>query len=392
MKLPEPWKVLWELPSPLWRLALAQFVNRCGTMVIAFLGLYFAKAHGLPLTTAGWLVASYSWGSLAAAPAAAWLCERWDACRVLQGSLLGAGGLMLLFPQLEGVPAWAVGCFLLGLISELGRPAGYTALGRMAPPDRLRQSYTLNRLAVNLGMAVGPALGGLIAQRSYLGLFWVDGISSLLAGLTLMGLNSGLPSKETGPSTRLGPLFYRYLLGHFLGMLVFCQIFVALPLYLVKGLGLPESSTGWLFSLNTLLILLIEAWITHLTRNWVLTYAIATGYLLQGLGLGAMGLGPEYALAVAGVVFFTLGEMLQCAANSTYLNLLAGGRLLGRANAWFVGCGSLAFILTPPLVGWVLEHRGAPALWAGIACLGVVSALWVLTLPRQPSASLVKNL
>jgi len=356
-------------------------------MVIAFLALYFIKIHQLSLVTAGSLVACYSWGSLASAPVSAWLCERWDACRILAGSLGLAGLLMLAFPLARGMPLWVTGCFMLGLVSELGRPAGYTALGRMAPSDRLRQSFTLNRLAVNLGMAVGPALGGLIAQKSYFWLFWVDGLTSLLAAALLMGVNlkSGPPAcAAAGDPTHLRPLFYRYLVGHFMGMLVFCQLFVSVPLYVVDVLGQPESYTGWLFSLNTLMILILEAWVTHHTAGWLLPRAIGLGFLLQGLGFGLLGLQPVYSLAVAGVALFTLGEMLQSPANSTYLNGLAGGRLLGRANAWFVGCGSLAFILSPPLVGWVLENLGPQALWSGVAMLGLCSSLWMLTLPAKP--------
>ena len=377
MKLPEAFAEILSLPSSLKRLALAHFVNRCGTMVVAFLSLYFVKVHHLTMLEAGWLVAAYSWGSLVSAPLAAWMCERWDACRVLAFSLLSAGSLMLAFPSLQGWPSWTVACFGLGLLAELGRPSGYTALGRLAPPDRLRQSFTLNRIAVNAGMALGPALGGLLATRSYSWIFWVDGISSMLAALVVINLRSGQGVHHHG-QTALSGTFYRYLVGHFLGMLVFCQLFVAMPMYLVEVKGHAETYPGLLFTLNTVMILGMEVMLTHATRLWDLRRAVALGYSLQGLGLAMLLWSPPL-----GVACFTLGEMLQSPANSAYLQKLAGGRLLGRANAWFVACGSMAFILSPPLVGWTFSQHGPVALWGSLAIIGVLSAAWMLSLPKD---------
>lgn len=352
-------------------------------MVVAFLALYFVRQQHQPLETAGWLVACYSWGSLASAPTSAWLCERWDACRVLAFSLLSSGLGMLLFPELNGLPAWAFACFGLGLLAELGRPAGYTAAGRLLAPDQMRQGFTLNRLAVNLGMSIGPALGGFLALFAYKWLFYVDGATSLLAGLLLLltGLSSPVQAVQHSPSPPPGRLFYRYLLGHFLGMLVFVQLFAAMPLYLVDVLGWKETFSGWMFTLNTGMILLLEAWLTQRTGGWPLPRAIALGYLCEALGFGLFGLGARPLLVAAGVALFSLGEMLQSSANSTYLNRLMGGRLLGRANAWFVGVGSAAFILAPPCVGWTLEHWGGLTLWTGICALGLAAALLACTLP-----------
>lgn len=381
---------LTTLPRVLWLLAAANFINRCGTMVVAFLALYYVRRLGFSLPTAGWLVACYSWGSLAAAPLSAWMSARMPALRVLQLSLVGAGLAMLFFPLLQTLPALAVGGFFLGMIAELGRPASYTVTGEYAPPDRLRESFTLHRLAVNLGMSVGPALGGLLALHSYEWLFWADGATSLVAGLVLAVLAPRAPvaadptPSETLPQ-RLSPIFSTYLVAHTLGMLVFVQLFVALPLHVVQVLGKPESFSGWLFTLNTMVILGCEPWVTHATRAWPLPRALALGNMFQAVGLGLFALFGSYWITIPGILLFTLGEMLQSPANSAYLSRMAGGgRLLGRANAWFVGCGSLAFIATPPLVGWVLERYNYQVLWSSVGVVGLLAAGLMWRLPAQP--------
>lgn len=384
---------LTTLPRALWVLAFANFVNRCGTMVVAFLSLYYVRELHYPLAAAGWLVACYSWGSLAAAPLSGWLAARIPALRVLLISLSGAGALMLAFPLLHSLPQLIVGGFLLGTVAELARPASYTVIGQFAPPERLRECFTLHRLAVNLGMSVGPAVGGMLAQHSYRLLFWVDGGTSWLAALVLLGLgaNRAVPSDSEGPpgkASRLSRVFYRYLVGHTLSMLVFVQIFVAMPLHVVQVLHCPESYSGWLFSLNTLLVLGGEAWITYATRSWPLPRALAAGCVFQALGLGLFGALTRYWITVPGMMLFTLGEMLGSSATNAYLNRAAGGgRLLGRANAWFVGCGSFAFIATPPAVGWILQVAGPTPLWLGVMGIGLLAAVWMARLPAHPETA-----
>lgn len=380
---------LTTLPRVLWLLAGANFINRCGTMVVAFLALYYVRSLGFSLENAGWLVACYSWGSLAAAPLSAFLTARMSAMRVLLISLGGAGVSMLVFPLWKTVPELAVGGFFLGMVAELGRPASYTVIGQYAPPERLRESFTLHRLAVNLGMSVGPAVGGMLALHSYEWLFFVDGASSLIAAalLVLLGPRKAPVAASPGhtPPGRLSPVFGRYLVAHTLAMVVFVQLFVGLPLHVVQVLNRPESFSGWLFTLNTALVLLCEPWITQVTRAWPLPRALALGNLFQAVGLGAFALVGAYWITIPGVMLFTLGEMLQSPANSAYLNRLAGGgRLLGTANAWFVGCGSLAFIVTPPLVGWVLERYNYQVLWASVGAVGLVAALLMWRLPASP--------
>ena len=58
----------------------------------------------------------------------------------------------------------------------------FVALSAYSKPENKTRSVTLIRLAINLGFSAGPALGGLIiTSLSYRGLFWVDGITCILA-------------------------------------------------------------------------------------------------------------------------------------------------------------------------------------------------------------------
>ena len=73
--------------------------------------------------------------------------------------------------------------FVIAVVSEAFRPANATAIAESTPPEIRARAYALNRLAVNVGVTIGPAIGGLLATISYMYLFWIDGLTCLAASL-----------------------------------------------------------------------------------------------------------------------------------------------------------------------------------------------------------------
>ena len=73
------------------------------------------------------------------------------------------------------------------LVADMFRPAMFVALSAYSKPENKTRSVTLIRLAINLGFSAGPAVGGIIITGlGYAQLFWVDGITCILAGLLLL--------------------------------------------------------------------------------------------------------------------------------------------------------------------------------------------------------------
>lgn len=387
----QAYRTLWELPRALWVLAGANFVNRFGAMVLAFLAVYYVKVLGMSLPAAGTLVAAYSWGALLSAPLSAYLCRHLSAWSVMGLSLGSSGVVMAFYPSVTDPVALAPLTFLLGCSAEVARPAGYTCIGQLAPIERRRPAFTLHRLSVNLGMSFGPALGGFLATIDYRYIFWFDGATSVIAALVLLSwrarVTPSLPKPTPTPKDEpaLPRSFYSFIVGNFLGLLVFTQLFAGVPLYTVELLGRSEAQTGILFTVNTLLVLLLEAPITQATLSWSLPRALALGQLLQGLGTGLMAAVPDYRGVVWGVILFSFGEMLQAPACPAFINSSVSPGRLAQANGWLAASGSITFIIGPPLTAWSLAELGGPRHWTIVACLGGLSALWMLTL-KNPEA------
>ena len=119
--------------------------------------------------------------------------------KIMIFSLLVSG---LMFFGLRFVTSFyglCISMFLIMTVSDMFRPAMFVSLGAYAKPENRTRALTLVRLAINLGFAAGPALGGLIIMNiGYKGLFWVDGATCILAILIFW-----IKVKETKTSTYL---------------------------------------------------------------------------------------------------------------------------------------------------------------------------------------------
>jgi len=269
-----PWSDLAGLPRDSWLLALATLVNRAGTMVIPFLALHFTRNLGFSAGQAGLALAAYGVVSLLTSPFAGRLSDRVGSQRILTLSLFLGGLGFWALPLLRTLPQVLAGMVVLSAVSEAMRPATLALVSDLAPPELRRQAFALNRLAINLGMSVGPALGGFLAARSFATLFWVDGATSIAASLVLLvfPLRVGSVESHAAAPPSLGAIADRRLRYVILCLLpvilVFFQHEGPMPVWMVEDLGMPTQNFGLLFTINTLLIVFLEVRLNGLTAHW----------------------------------------------------------------------------------------------------------------------------
>ena len=197
------WKDLRHLPRPVWIVAGSQLVNRAGSMVLSFLILYLTRDRGFSAVHAGFVLFLYGAGSIVVGPFAGRLADRWGSVPLMRGSLFLSGGMLLLYPLARSMPAIAAATIVLAMLTEGFRPAAMAFFGETVAPARRKSAFAVYRLAINLGMAIGPAVGGILATLSFRYLFWVDGATSLAAALVLAA--ASLPPR-TRSSAPAGPL------------------------------------------------------------------------------------------------------------------------------------------------------------------------------------------
>ena len=404
LKIPNPWRGLRGLPADVWVVAGTTLVNRMGMMVLPFLVLYLTQHLGYPAETAGLVLTMFGVGGLVSAPLAGRLCDRVGALRVMQGALLLSGGVLLLFPLVRGLEAVLGLTLVWALLSEAVRPASLAALTGTLAPEKRTAAIALNRLAINLGMSVGPAVGGFLALVSFPLIFAVDGVTSIAAGLglTLAMWKLGLPGHEDRAAERAalagavprGVLrdgrMMVFLSGLFLLGVVFLQHEGALPVYLVRDLGLPTSFYGAIFAINTVMIVLLEVPLNLAMAAWPHRRSLVLGAALCAAGFGALVVAAGPWSVVLTVVVWTFGEMIFFPVSATYASELAPpGRQGGYMGAYSMAWG-LAFTLGPAMGTAVLDRFGAAALWSAMLVVGMAAAgiMAVLTQPEPAPAAL----
>lgn len=371
------------LPRPVAVVCLATFVNRAGTMALPFLVIYLTHERHLSAERAGAVLAAYGAGALVAGPLGGWLVGRTSARAAMVGSLAGSALSLLALTQVTA-PIASVGLVIgWAICAESFRPAAAAVVAEHVEPAGRRNAYAVLRLAVNLGMAVGPAAGGLMAERSYGALFVTDAATSFAAaGLLLSPAGRPLGAHLAQASrTVLEPLPKRaraaltlHLLGVALVAIVAYQALSTMPLYMTGSLALGESAYGFVFGLSGLLIVLFEVPLTVWLERWSHRRLLVCGAALTGLGFAALGIAGSLYGVILTTFVWTTGEMLLGPATSARVADLEPAGRRGVFVGLHNGVWSAAFAAGPWL-GLQLFARVEPRLhWALVGLVGLAAA------------------
>jgi predicted MFS family arabinose efflux permease len=391
-----PWAGLRGLPRTVWIVAATSLVNRAGMMALPFLVLYLTRHLGTSASLAGLAVSAYGLGGIVTGPISGRLCDRLGPFTVMRASLALTGVMLLVIPLAHSFSVVVLLVFMWALIADATRPATMSALSSAASPEQRKAAIALNRLGVNLGMSIGPAVGGFLALVSFPLLFVVDGLTSLAAAGVLSLLlrpedvrlvarashAAGGETSDVDRSTRQ-PVHrgvwrdrtaLTFLVAMVLVGLVFTQHQGAMSVYLVRDLRYRESFFGALFAVNTLMIVALEVPLNLAMADWSHRRALILGMLLTGIGFGAMGIAKGIAPLVVTVVIWTFGEMITFPVGTAYLADLAPPGRMGEYMGAYSSTFSLAVIIGPWAGTAALDRFGGGATWAGVLACGLVAA------------------
>ena len=400
-----PWRGLRQLPREIWILFAATLVNRCGTMVLPFLVLYLTRELKISASHAALALTVYGIAALLTMPVSGWLTDRFGSLFVMRGSLLLSGFMLFLFPLAHHFAAILGITFAFAILNESVRPPSLALVSELVKPPQRKQAFALSRLAVNLGMSVGPAIGGILALYSFRILFFADGVTSILAALVLMfgwpatlRTNASEPKWDdpedlgreieaegasllaaSHPVADLRAFRNRRMLYFLVALiptqLVFFQLTSTVPLFLVHYLRLPESIYGTVFTLNTLMIVVLELPLNNAMAQWSHRRTLTLGAFLYAIGFGSFALAKGPMGIFAAVVVWTFGEMILMPGSAAYAAEIAPTGRRGEYMGLYTMSFSFAFSLGPWLGAMLLERHGPQALWGIALVSGCISTL-----------------
>ena len=369
-------------------------VNRAGMMVLPFLVVYLTRELHFTAAQAGFAFALYGAAAIFAGPLSGWLSDRIGALPVMRVSLLLSGLIVLVYPMARSITAVYVATIIWAACSELFRPASLAAITHVVSAEQRKSAYALNRLAINLGMSIGPALGGFLATVSFRSMFVVDGGTTILAALVLMlarwtastggaALHPHTHQREAKAILTDKRLLV-FLFAEFLVAIVFYQHESTLSLFMVNYLNFSPAFYGALFTINTLLIVALEVPLNQATADWPAAWALVIGCALFALGFGGLAIVGSAAGILVTVVLWTFGEMMLFPAMAAYLGDIAPPARRGVYMGAYSMSLSVALTLGPWLGTQMLASWGPTTLWLVMfGCGALAAALMVYSTPRR---------
>lgn len=385
-----PWKGIKGLPRNIWLISIASLINRSGTMLIVFLALFVSQGLGEEPTKAGLVVATYGLGAFISAPFVGRLSDRIGELKLMKISLFGSAFFLFLFSFAKSYYAVMGLTFVWAIVNEAFRPASLSFISNESTSTQRKPSFALYRLAVNLGMSVGPVLGGILSDISYDLLFYVDGGTCLAAGIFLAitkwdvrerekeeHTSEKIIKKESFFAALTNKKFLYFLLAVLPISIVYMQSHSTFPLFVVEELGFSNSIFGMLIVVNTVLIILIELPLNSAMADWKDVNSLYLGAILIAMGFGFHMFSNTILLLVIGISIWTFGEMIFFPGAAAMASEIAPLKKRGEYMGFYQMVFSLSFMFAPYIGTMVYESFNSSVLWAGTFFFCLLSLIFV---------------
>ena len=382
------------LSPSIWWLSFIMLVNRSGTMVLPFMTIYLTTAKGYSIGKAGVVMALFGLGAVTGAFLGGKLTDRIGYHKVQLITLLGGGVLFMVLGQMQSYPLICLFTFLLSMVNDAFRPANSTAIVAYSKDNTRTRSYALHRLAINLGWAVGSAIGGVLAAKSYTLLFWVDGATNIAAAILLVYLlHPKKQEKKERKEVVADPLHSPYRDKIYLWFIVltilfascFFQLFTNLNAYYKIECHFNERFIGLIGALNGIMIAIIEmVLVFKLEGRRSNLFYITRGTLLVGAAYFMLNIFQiTHTMALLMMLVMTMGEILVLPFMNTFWTSRSADHNRGQYAGLYTIAWSIAQTGGPFLASQLAEHAGFDTLWWTLGGMSVVTAAGFLWLKKK---------
>ena len=390
-------RFLGQYPRQFWLLITGVVLSTAGaSMIWPFLLIYATNRLDLPLGVVAPLISVNAGTGLLASLVAGTMADKIGRKTVMNISLT-INGLAYFFLMSAGTyEQFLILMVVLGFSQPLYQVGADAMLADLIPTEQRTRAYAISRIAVNAAFAVGPAVGGFLASRSYHLAFYGATSGFLAYSLLLFGLaretlvrhaagvaDEQHASQASGYGRVLRDrsyLGFTSLIG--MGLIAPTMLWILLPIYAKTNYGLSESLYGWIPTTNAIMCVFLQFPVTDITRRFSALRVTATGMLVYACGAGSVALMQGFWGFWLSMVVLTLGELILVPTASKYVADLAPADLRGRYMSVYWLSWGLARTLAPLLGGVLNDRAGGQAIWLGALTMGLASTVGLLLLGR----------
>lgn len=373
-----------------WMLALVMLINRAGSMVLPFLGVYMTDHLKFSIENTGIVLSFFGIGSVIGSWLGGFITDRIGEYRVQYLSLLLSVPLFCMIPLFKTEIGVATIILLQSIVSDSFRPANSVAITKYAKPENITRAFSLNRMAINLGFSIGPALGGILSAISYEFLFFSNAFTALVAGILYIvffrkrNILAKLKARKVQEAIEIKKENSPYRDGKFLVYCFFCmlfsicffQLFSTLTIFYKDTAHLSQQSIGYILGYSGFLVVLLEMGLVQAAEKYFsLAVTMLLGTFICGFAYAMLGFDYSILTLVISMSLLCIGEIWALPFMSTITALRSGknnkGAYMGLNGISF----SIAFIVTPTLGTFIAERFGFTILWIGTGVLATIIAI-----------------
>jgi MFS family permease len=387
-----------EYPQQFWVLIGAAFIDSVGgALLYPFFALYITAKFGVGMTEVGIMFGAFSLASLVGNTLGGAMTDRFGRKGVVIFGLVCSALSTLVMGFVEHVELFIGAAVFAGLFANVGGPARQAMVADLLPPEKRAQGFGVLRVSFNLAATLGPAIGGILASKSYLTLFIIDGVASSITALVAYRFltetkpQASAEQKEGsilqtvrgyGDVFRDGK-FMLFVLASILMLFVYVQMHGTLAVYLRDTHGIAERYFGYILSLNAAMVVLFQFYVTRRIEGKPPFLMLALGMLLYVVGFGLYGLVSSYVYFLLAMVIITVGEMLVAPVSQAVVADMSPEDMRGRYMAVNGLTWAIPNALGLYLAGLVMDNFDPRWVWYAAAVIGLLPTAIYYVLHRQ---------
>lgn len=383
-------------PRQFWLLTSGMLVSTIGSsMVWPFLTIYLTRKLDLPLFSIATLFTVSAITDLIFSFIAGPIVDKTGRKRVMVFSLIANGLTNVLMSQAGSLEAFAILMAMNGAINPLYRIGADAMLADLVPAEKRAGAYSWTRMANNLGIALGPAIGGFVSVGSYTASFLIAA-----SGLVFYGLLVGFFARETIPQKASGSPRWVETLGGYnkvvkdstfisfaaaIAVNTICAVMIwqLMSVYANKNYGISESQYGLIPSTNAAMVVLLQYAITLFTKRRPPLLMASLGSLIYAVSAGLVAFATDFWGFWACMVLMTFGELILVPTATTWVANRAPADMRGRYMSLYGLTWSVARGIGPAYGGLLNDNLGPRFMWVGSFAVGLIASLWLLLLFRK---------
>lgn len=392
------------LSKEIWVIFLARVVNAMGSFIFPLLTLILTTKLNVNASTAGYIMSVsgiiYMGGGIIGGKLADTLGRK-----RLYITLNTLGAVCYFIASLMPVSSSMIPLMVIaGFFITMSGPVSGALVADLTTPQNRTGAYSLFYMGMNIGFAVSPVVGGYLLQRHLNLLFFLDGLTAIIAILLYgffipetIGMAKTAKKMDNKLEAAVEGSVFKVLLERpiliFFAMVMFGYNFVysqwsyLYPMNISKIFSSGSAVYGGLVSFNAILVITMTPIITKLLHSQKIIRKIFIGGLFYILGFGLPGYADSMTAFYISCFAITMGEIIVTTSASPFIANHTPASHRGRINSILPVISDMGNTLGPGIMGIVLSFASIQGAWKVVGAVMIIFAVLTIMLEKYDDAS-----